>query len=943
MKEKETPEQDEKVVSLEKTPADKTPAKKTKSVEIEKLDAELEATRLTEKELLLERKKLKVSKTKKQLEKEREKSTVAITDVVENINVDFADFTTENRRAFVRTHNRDSEVVSVFFNENFTENELLILGRNITQEICLRFSLKSVRYFTITREFGNFNETEEETRKFYSDEEIEEILENGDITEVHSSEKDPIFFFDYGKFGKIYRPKAEKNKRFRYFGVKPDKYFFAETHTKRFFESYIDGNKVLEDDKKITALFLCTGASDAMNLFAAVQNHNTYQNSCFAWLNSEQEYLNINYYKYQKFVNCFSNIYYIPDIDKTGIRIGETLALKYLELRIVWLPQSLINCTSQKTCKDLKDFVMFYRTESGQSINEYLISLINHALNLRLIFKDEILINNIVYFLKISGFGIVTNIVEGKKVETFVRTINNIVYEIEEEHLKGEIIYCLREFAERHSKFDWLEIINKLAMFAKFTPKHILTQLIIPKPKENYFFFRNFAWRISKTSITQISYSNLDFPIWHSQIIKIPEQLQNFSPQLLTEPLFSVTENNENTELLKRFSLSISETAKHFSLMRFLINSSNFYKDKSELTESDKDFNRLAFISKLLAWGYILDYNRNRTKAYAIYALEAENNAFGGGGKSLFCRDIPESVFGNNFIDGTNLSSADAFPLDNYRKGLRCYALDEIPEDYNLEFLKGMVTGDLRVNIKHQKSLMVPFTEACTFLLASNHSDILKLAPPLRDRFWFLVFSNYYTRGDEAIGKIKKWTPRMEFGKNLITDYNESEMNLTYNLFAQCLQLWLQIYDRVSIGEDRLVNRSEENLLKGFSEYFESKYGEITDENYEQGELFDLDKNDEYADRYFEFDSATFKSEILPELRDYLPNKKFFAVTKPLFRDRLAVWCKQKGFVLNPNEKSKGGAAVGLQKDGRVMRNVTGMKKMQEWFVIRYYKISVKL
>jgi len=70
-------------------------------------------------------------------------------------------------------------------------------------------------------------------------------------------------------------------------------------------------------------------------------------------------------------------------------------------------------------------------------------------------------------------------------------------------------------------------------------------------------------------------------------------------------------------------------------------------------------------------------------------------------------------------------------------------------------------------------------------IMNSNH-PIKNIDTSLRRRFFINGFPDYYHPEDVA-KKIKLRDMFTEFGKNLITDYTEEEMNKFYNFMAYCL------------------------------------------------------------------------------------------------------------------------------------------------------------
>ena len=75
------------------------------------------------------------------------------------------------------------------------------------------------------------------------------------------------------------------------------------------------------------------------------------------WLNSESDRLNFS--DYAKLLKAFKNVYVLPDIDKTGKRQAIQMALKYSEIKIIWLPEklTLLKDFRGNPLKDFRDYV----------------------------------------------------------------------------------------------------------------------------------------------------------------------------------------------------------------------------------------------------------------------------------------------------------------------------------------------------------------------------------------------------------------------------------------------------------------------------------------------------------------------------------------------------------------------------------------------------------
>lgn len=259
----------------------------------------------------------------------------------------------EVKPEFSKRSLKDNETPGTkFFSfKDFTPAELKMLGPRINENHCQEYNLHSVEVFTICKE--------------------------NEALEIRSTLEYPIFVFDFGDWKKVYQPKAEKNRRFSYVGVKPARFAFGMNVIEKEFnkrkammedEDYTSKDK----DPRLESAFIMSGGSDGLNL----RSFEKYP----IWYNSEQEHLDWD--DYMKLKKWVKNIYYIADLDVTGRKQAIQLGLKYLDIHLVWLPQALQSLRDERGnfCKDFKNYVQkFYKSENQNSFKNSLDKLIENS------------------------------------------------------------------------------------------------------------------------------------------------------------------------------------------------------------------------------------------------------------------------------------------------------------------------------------------------------------------------------------------------------------------------------------------------------------------------------------------------------------------------------------------------------------------------------------
>lgn len=185
------------------------------------------------------------------------------------------------------------------------------------------------------------------------------------------------------KWFKIYKPKDKKEHRFFSKGEKPKDFVHGLSQLVNFVakvrgdqaqgsvvnEDTEDGDgkkkkKVVrnEPDFKVEDLVLCTGGSDALNVFALdSRKEGNYVPYHVIWLNSESAEFSGTLYK--KLKGLAHNIYNLPDLDETGKREAHKLALEYLQMKTIRLPEELRKYKDDRgnPCKDIRDFLKHYK------------------------------------------------------------------------------------------------------------------------------------------------------------------------------------------------------------------------------------------------------------------------------------------------------------------------------------------------------------------------------------------------------------------------------------------------------------------------------------------------------------------------------------------------------------------------------------------------------
>lgn len=214
------------------------------------------------------------------------------------------------------------------------------------------------------------------------------------VVEISSTDSFPIFAFinkteDNKTFYKIYQPKSDnKSYKFRYIGGRPSGFINGFSQVEKAY-------KKLEDDfekerirveqtgeefdkkapDKLKEVIICSGERDALNM-TSLGYH-------VVWHNSETALWEAKDIK--KLRLWSESIINIPDLDDTGIREGHQLAMQYLDIKTMWLPQWLRFRKDWRGGyrKDLLDFFQVQRHHGKVAMIRLIKKMIKSSLPLQ--------------------------------------------------------------------------------------------------------------------------------------------------------------------------------------------------------------------------------------------------------------------------------------------------------------------------------------------------------------------------------------------------------------------------------------------------------------------------------------------------------------------------------------------------------------------------------
>ena len=245
----------------------------------------------------------------------------------------------------------------------------------------------------------------------------------------------------------------------------------------------------------------------------------------------------------------------------------------------------------------------------------------------------------------------------------------------------------------------------------------------------------------------------------------------------------------------------------------------------------------------------------------------------------------------------------DQFIWNDIQENTKLVFIDDVLLGFNLELLFPNITGDWTVNYKGGRRITLPFARSPKIYITTNHA-IRGEGGSFRDRQWLIAFSDYYNDAHK---------PTDDFGSLFFSEWDYEQWNLTWNLLANCIQLYLTYGVVQAPGERLEQRRMRQEIGEAFISWADEYY---SDENHLNARL----PRKELWDSYCNYD---------PAQRKYC--------TPTLFKKKLMLYCAWKGLIFNPQKydsltkepynRDKDGRPVIDDKSGGVEYFTIGLEK----------------
>lgn len=686
--------------------------------------------------------------------------------------------------------------------EKATIAELAVMGRTVKQNDMDALGWKSVDWITNTKD--------------------------GQTTIKYSTDDYPIFIRECvikdadnnspaEKFYKIYEPmNADKGFRFQVYptGGKPKDYVNGMYELRREHQAYNDKKREeFESDskndgkqfheQKLPMVVICSGERDAL--------------CCHSmgvppiWINSETARLEQSVVKeLQEYADTIFNI---PDIDDTGIREGKKLALRYLDIKTVWLPPSLRKFRDHRgrPRKDLHDWMDLHPMSSE------FFELMKGAISAKFWLKGDKGLTldtaNLHYFLLLNGFATFED--EYNKDEQLLIRVNGYkVTKVYPRDIRKFLRHWISTNVRDHEVLNLILNSTKLSALGLEALQDKQLDFTCHTPTSQTYFFQNVAAVVTGKEIKLVKRDDYttSSSVWTDTIIQ-----HNF--KLMKEDFFTVTrELNDNGK--PHFKVCINTVASN--LMGYFMNSSRLHWRKEMetrfetqaerdsyaiehkfdlegegLTEEEKAEQLQNFLNKVFAAGYMLHHYKDPSKPWAPYAMDhkigEEGECNGGSGKSLFFYALT-CMMSSDVISGKDPRIFDnPHTFERVTSKTRMVEIDDLAKSLDVEKFYDRLTGNFSVNPKHGHIFTLPFMVSPKMCFSTNYVPSNIDASSAR-RMLYMVFSDYYHQKTEDNDYLETRKVSSDFGKNILPPYaTEDEWNADLNFLLQCLRFYLSV------------------------------------------------------------------------------------------------------------------------------------------------------
>ena len=617
-------------------------------------------------------------------------------------------------------------------------------------------------------------------------------------------------------FYKVYEPlNPDKAHRFLISGKKPKDYIYGLAAVRRAYEQ--------SGEQRFEKLLLVSGGSDAM---AALS-----RGYLSVWRDSEVKPLSESDYKL--LMKYCRHLVVVPDIDATGVKVGQRMALTHPLIETAWMTaQDMggLHDNRGKQRKDLRDYCHLHPSQKDfdQLINRAIRAQFwTEKLNKEGKTEYSLSRTSLKYFLALNGFFTLKD--ETRKEPQYI-------------HIDGCMVEHITHKAITTYLTNWMEHqgLPKTLQDKVLRSHDLPTNASSPlrerddldfsrsTPTSQSFFFLNGMVKVTAEKITLTPYSMVSEGtyVWRESVIQ-----HNF---MALPPQFSVEKGDDN-----RYHVTVTNEARS-KFFRFVRNASRLYWRKvdeqgRELTVEEQADEEQCLVAKLANIGYLLHGYKSESEAWATICQDAklsesEKDCNGRSGKSFYFQAI-KSLLEVFPIEARSKSIVEnRFLFDGVTADTDLIIVDECCLGLDYDFFFGKITGPFRAEEKGGHPFLLPFQDSPKFAFGTNYV-LRRHDPSTEGRLWPQVFPDFYHVKTQLNDYSETRTIADDFGEDLMgAEYAETDWQADIAFMLQCLQFFLSLpkADRKQMPPLRQIEQREHMAAigKDFKEWADEYFAE---------------------------------------------------------------------------------------------------------------------
>ena len=602
--------------------------------------------------------------------------------------------------------------------------------------------------------------------------------------------------------------------------------------------------------KKFRRIVICSGPRDAINVYFHSDAH-----VCFP----HSETVEIPPKTIHALRKIAQEVFILYDIDETGRKRANRLAMRFLDLKVLYLPKQLSQITSARTgkpCKDAEEYFNYYpamlkNTQHfyGSSINEHFLNMLCNAKPMMFWKRkdqvrnkgkeDEFIEPKFTLLIDrtnqlLSACGMCKY--EGGTKDAYANIGEDRIVDIMDEkqaflcakgHLK-EYLANNRWYNEE-GLTDTISDTRKLSLSTLQEISDLKLDLHSWGEDFDYLFFKDEAVRVTKDGAECVPYSKMPFHTNREAIL----QEADFMPVDMTE-YFEIHTNPELPKMEAEYAQRIHEATsaedkkklqvelnaykrlwryrvewkkpmeEQPTIIQFIYDMGRvWWRDEESgkgLTEEKKQFHDMHFVNKIVGLGYMLSRYRTDRRQQMVtltdYNQNTDGNASGRSGKSILMNLLRLVRKAPENIPGKQFQKDAADFAKNFA-------------DFTHTVHAYVPIDDLRADLKDEsfynlvRQLSVRNMYHDTFRIPVDESP--KIIATMNKQFDVRSTSTYgrmwpmyacdYYHGETYEGDESLRSPETKFGYDVVNGTNEEEQNLNRNLMVYALQCYFQYID----------------------------------------------------------------------------------------------------------------------------------------------------